>query len=210
MPKVKGLKMTNGAIRARKRREADREEHRYNTTLKEFVQYRYSNIIDEFNPFYQELKSKYPEKHVYINTKEFRLWRKREIKETFKNDGIDVVSFDSGDLQGQQLDDDEQQQQRHDEQGHHEQQQQQQHHGEHHIEQEQQQQRLDDSEQQQHNAIEQAINDVDAIIREIENGGVPLQPLQPDDEGIDLDIFEEIHGDIEDFNYRLEVELNQW
>ena len=54
--------------------------------------------------------------------------------------------------------------------------------------------------------MEQAANEVDEIIRELENG----VPLQGDDEGIDLDIYEELHGDIEEFNYGLEVELGDW
>ena len=226
MPKVKQLKMSREAIRARERREGEREEQKYNTTLKEFIQYRYSEIIDEFNPFYEELKTKYPEKRVYTNTNEFRLWRKKEIQKTFSNDGVEVVSFDSVDLNGK--DSDEQQDEQQDEQ---EQQPGEQQHHEDNIlavamEQaddeitrvireiqngdiEQQQQHEDNSNDNNNlaAAVEQAGNEIERILQEIQNGDIPLST---EDEGIALDIYEEIQGDIEEFNYGLEIELNNW
>ena len=210
MPKVNQLSMTRTAIRARERRDVNREEQRYNSTLKEFIEYKYSHIIEEFNPFYEELKAKYPEKRVYVNTNEFRLWRKREIQKAFNNDGVEVVSFDSTDLNGKDPSDSDEftnsehhgEQEQHGEQQHDEQ--------EHHGEQEQHGEQQHDEDNNNNIlavAIEQAANEVDQIIRELQNGDVPLLG---DDEGIDLDIYEEIQGDIEEFNYGLEVELNDW
>ena len=58
------------------------------------------------------------------------------------------------------------------------------------------------------NIINQALmladNDIAEIIAELENAGVPL--TENEDEGIQLDLYEELHGDIADFN--VEVELN--
>ena len=208
--------MKRSAIRARERRDINREEQRYNCTLKEFLEYKYSHIIEEFNPFYEDLKSKYPKRRVYVNTNEFRLWRKRQIEKAFNSDGVEVASFDSIDLYGKGSSDSDKftdSEEQHGEQ-HGEQQQEEQHgeqqeeqHGEQHSEQQ---------EEQQHGegnnilaaAMEHVDNQIDQIIRELENGGVPLQGN--DDEGIHLDLYEELQGDIEDFDYRLEVELEDW
>ena len=54
-------------------------------------------------------------------------------------------------------------------------------------------------------ALAFADNEIANIIEEIENGGVLLS--EHDDEGIDLDLFEELQGEIEDFDCRLEDEL---
>ena len=183
MPKARNLSMKKDAVRARERREKDREDKQYNETLKEYVRIKHARIIDEFEPFYEGLKAKYPKGMVYINTKEFRRWRKDQIRE-----GREQQHDEQPDEQEQH----EQQQQRgeqHDEQGQHEQQQQDEHHDIW-----QQQQQVDD--------------EINRMINELENGGVPLQ--NDDDEGIHLDIYEELQQDIEDFDYRLEVELGTW
>ena len=51
--------------------------------------------------------------------------------------------------------------------------------------------------------IELADREIGDIINELENGGVPLLS---DDEGIKLDLYEELQGVTEDFNYELEVD----
>ena len=274
---MKQLSTGQGAIRARERRDKEREEQRYNNTLKEFVVYRYSHIVDEFNPFYEDLKARYPKKLVYINTNEFRLWRKNEIVKAFNSNGNEVAFFDSVDLaQGeQQLQREEQlhgeqqlqceeqlhgeqqlqceeqlhgeqqlqceeqlhgeqqlqceeqlhgeqQQLQCEEQLHGEQQQlrcEEQLHGEQQLQCEEQlhgeqqlqrEEQLQGEQQQADNEVSNAIAEVEQIIRELENGGVPLQESNNDDEGIHLDLYEELQGDIEDMDYRLEVELENW
>ena len=133
MPKIKTLTMTAGAIRARIRRGKEKEEHQYNATLKEFVRCKYGSILTEFDPFFNQLKAKYPKGRVYTNTKEFRLWREKEIKNTLKTEQQ---------RQDEQQQDDQQQPQIHDE---HVNDQEQQDHSE-----QQQQQQLQDHEQQDH------------------------------------------------------------
>ena len=206
MPNAKDLSMTPGAIRARKRRDEERDNSRYNQTLKEYITYKYSNIINEFDPFYRQLQTKYPRRRFYSNTNEFRRWRREMIVESFKEAGVEAVVFDQQDLYGndeqeQQHGEQEQQQQHGDDeqQQHGEQEQQQQQYGEqneHHGEQEQ---------SDQHDDEANIDNEVIEIIAELENNGVLLH-----DEGIHLDVYEELQADIEDFDYRLEVELDQW
>ena len=227
MSNAKDLSMTPGAIRARKRRDEERDNNRYNQTLKEYITYKYSNIINEFDPFYRQLQTKYPRRRFYSNTNEFRRWRREMIVESFKEVGVEAVVFDQQDLHG----DDEQEQQQHGEQEQQHDEQEQQQHGDDEQQQhgEQEQQQHGDDEQQQHGDDEQQQhgeqneqhgeqeqsdqhddegnidNEVIEIIAELENNGVLLH-----DEGIHLDVYEELQADIEDFDYRLEVELDQW
>ena len=239
----KKLSMSKSAIRARHRREVSREQERYNNTLKEFVEYKYSHIIDEFDSFYNELQQKYPKRRVYVNTNEFRLWRKQQIKKSFAADGVQIKHFDSIDLHGKGendsdefTDDDEQGQPGSDEQGQPGSDEQGQPGSDEQGQpgsdeqgqpgsdkqgqpgsDEQGQPGSDEqgqpgSDEQGPNgnnniinaAMEHADNEIADIIAEIENGGVSLN----EDEGIDLDLMEELQADIEDFDYRLEVEMD--
>ena len=193
MPKVNKLKMSKEAIRARERREAEKNENRYNSTLREYIQFKHSEIIEQFNPFYEDLKSKYPEKRIYLNTKEFRLWRKNEIKKTFASNGVEVVYFDSTDLnsteQSQPEENDKQDEEHNDNE---------------------QPQTEDSNNNIIVGAMEQANNEIHNadnfnLAEEIERA---LNTIR--DEGIELDIYNEIQEDIEPFNYGLELELNNW
>ena len=83
MPKAEKLSTKRSAVLARERREREKENNEYNATLKEFLQFKYSHIIAEFDPFYENLKTNHPANMIYTNTNEFRLWRKREIEKTF-------------------------------------------------------------------------------------------------------------------------------
>ena len=94
--------MSPGAIQGRNRRRKEKEEREYNATLREYIHCRYENILAEFEPFFVALKAKYPEGRKYTNTKEFRLWRKRQIREQLQAE------------QQQQQQDENEQQQNHD------------------------------------------------------------------------------------------------
>ena len=245
--------MSSGAIRARNRREKEKAETEYNATLREYIHCRYENIMAEFEPFFKTLKAKYPEGRKYTNTKEFRLWRKRQIREQLQAEQQQQQNHDSEheqqdeneqqqnhDSEHEQQDENEQQQNhgseheqqvRHEQQGPVENEQQQNHTSDHeqqvhheydskqqqqlqvqehegHNRNEQQQQDHNDNVQEPPDEVAQALNEVEAIIQEIEHAGIPLNPLF-EDEGIALDLYEEIHGDIDDFDFHLEVELGQ-
>ena len=241
--------MSSGAIRARNRREKEKAETEYNATLREYIHCRYENIMAEFEPFFEALKAKYPEGRKYTNTKEFRLWRKRQIREQLQTEQQQQDeneqqqnhnSEHEQQVHHEQQDENDQQQNHnseHEQQVHHEQQgpvenEQQQNHTSNHEQQvhheydseqqqqlqvqehedhdgnEQQQQDHNDNVQEPPDEVAQALNEVEAIIEEIEQAGIPLNPLF-EDEGIALDLYEEIHGDIDDFDFHLEVELGQ-
>ena len=224
MPKVNKLKMSKEAINARERREAEKNENRYNSTLKEYIQFKHSEIIEQFNPFYEDLKSKYPEKRIYLNTKEFRLWRKNEIKKTFASDGVEVVYFDSKDLnsteQPQLEDNDEQDEEPQVEDSnnnilvveHNDNEQPQAEDSNNNIlvveHNDNEQPQAEDSNNVLSVAMEQANNEIHNadnfnLAEEIERA---LNVIR--DEGIELDIYNEIQEDKEPFNYGLELELN--
>ena len=204
MSKTNELSMNQNAVRARKRRGKERKEQCYNTVLKEFIQCKYGHIIGEFQPFYHSLKLKYPKRRFYANTNEFRLWRKRQIEIYGERSSTGSEQEQS---EQQQYDEQQEQseQQQYDEQQEQSEQQQydeQQEQTEHHQYDEQQEQI------EQDNILEQVDNEINDIINELENDGVPLDIN--DDEGIHLDIYEELQADITDFDYRLEVELEGW
>ena len=215
MPKAEKLSTKRSAVRARERREKEKEDNKYNATLKEYVEFKYSHIIAEFNPFYEDLKAKRPASMVYTNTNEFRLWRKSQIEKSFSSSNVQIRYFDEQDLyrasgseqhgEQQQNEQQQQQEQQQSEQpGDDEQQQQQQQQGQQQSEQhdeqpgDDEQQQQQQSEQQQRNELDELDLRVNEIIAELQNG---------EDEGIALDVYQELQDDIVDFNYHLEVKL---
>ena len=161
-----------------------------------------SNCIAQwFEPFYEGLKAKYPKGMVYINTKEFRRWRKDQIREGSEQQQQQQHDEQPGE-QGQH--EQQRQSEQHGEQERHEQQQR----GEHHDEQGQHEQQQQDEHHDIWQQQQQVDDEINRMINELENGGVPLQ--NDDDEGIHLDIYEELQQDIEAFDYHLEVELGAW
>ena len=185
MPKAEKLSTKRSAVLARERREREKKDNEYNATLKEFLQFKYNHIIAEFNPFYENMMTHRPANLIYTNTNEFRLWQKREIEKAFSPSN----------------DREEQAEQRQDEQLPElltEQQQQQD---------EQLPELLPEQQQQQQQQDEQ-LPDLGQLVNELV--GEVAEIVGDHDEGIALDIWEELQGDIEDFYYRLEVELDQY
>ena len=209
MPKVNKLSTKRSAVLARKRREKEKEDNNYNATLKEYVEAKYSHIIAEFNPFYEDLKAKHPPNMIYTNTNEFCLWRKSQIEKSFSTDNLQIAYFDKQDLyeasgceqhdeqHEQQSDEQHEQQSEQQSDEQHEQQSEQQSDEQHEQQSEQQsdEQHGDDEQQQQG----EQRNELGLLVNEIIG--------ELDDEGIDLDLYEELQADIADFDYRLEVEL---
>ena len=185
MPKAEKLSTKRSAVLARERREREKKDNEYNATLKEFLQFKYNHIIAEFNPFYENMMTHRPANLIYTNTNEFRLWQKWEIEKAFSPSN----------------DREEQAEQRQDEQLPElltEQQQQQD---------EQLPELLPEQQQQQQQQDEQ-LPDLGQLVNELV--GEVAEIVGDHDEGIALDIWEELQGDIEDFDYRLEVELDQY
>ena len=198
MPKAEKLSTKRSAVLARERREREKKDNEYNATLKEFLQFKYNHIIAEFNPFYENMMTHRPANFIYTNTNEFRLWQKREIEKAFSP---------SNDREDEQLPEQlpellpEQQQQQQDEQLPE-------------LLPEQQQQQQDEQlpellpEQQQQQQQDEQLPDLGQLVNELV--GEVDEIVGDRDEGIALDIWEELQGDIEEFDYQLEVELDQY
>ena len=201
MPKAEKLSTKRSAVLARERREREKKNNEYNATLKEFLQFKYNHIIAEFNPFYENMMTHRPANLVYTNTNEFRLWQKREIEKAFspsngrEDEQLPELLPEQQQQQDEQLPEllPEQQQQQDEQLPELLPEQQQQQDGQLGEQQQQQDEQLPD--------LGQLVNEIVGEVDEI---------LGDHDEGIALDIWEELQGDIEEFDYQLEVELDQY
>ena len=242
MPKAEKLSTKRSAVLARERREREKENNQYNATLKEFVQFKYSHIIAEFNPFYENLKANHPANMVYTNTNEFRLWRKHHIEKTFSpcNGSEQQQQSDDGangreqqaEQQSEQQDeqlpeqqdeqlpeqqDEQQPEQQGEQQPEQQDEQQPEQQDEQLPEQQDEQQPEQQGEQQPEQQDEQLPEQQDE--QQPEQQGEQLGELarlvdeivdEHEDEGIALDLYEELQADIELFDYCLEVELEEY
>ena len=197
MPKGRKHSSTSGAVLARERREREKQEREYDSTLKELIIYKYSHIVDEFEPFHKQLLANRPASIIYTNTNEYRLWRKREIKKYFSQNSNDKdeqnVEMSEAELDAE-------------------------------VEVGQQNVEMPEAELDaevevgQQNVempelgaeVEVGQQNVEDQLAQLVNELVEDDRQQDDDEGINLDVWEELQGDIQDFDYRLEVELEQY
>ena len=86
MPKVKSLSIA--AVAARERRINELEIKRFNYTLKEFIEFKYNNIFEEYSVFYKALSERYPTKKNLTKTTQFKEWKKQTIEQAFEKDGV--------------------------------------------------------------------------------------------------------------------------
>ena len=221
--------------------------------MREYVTIKYGPIAEEFCVFYDQLRDKYPDRNVYKNTNEFRLWVKGEISkyidehgEENSNDQFEQSENDEASSnnnnnaaagQFEQSENDEANNNDYAAAGQFEQSENDEANNNDYAAAGQFEQSENDEANNNNNAaagqFEQSENDeassnnnnnaaagqiepdairhadreIRDIINELENGGVPLYPYS-DDEGIKLDLFEELRGISEDFNYELEVDMD--
>ena len=227
MPKAQKLSANKGAVLARERREKEKENSQYSEALKEFLKLKYNHIIAEFNPMYEALKNNRPTRLKYTNTNEFRLWQKQEIARLMcvqQQEQPQAVQSEDEQPQAVQSEDEQPQAvQSEDEQSEDEQPQA--------VQSEDEQPQAVQSEDEQPHAVQsedeqpqpvqqvfeeqQLVNDLANLYDEVvgnNNDHVNLyeEVVGNNDEGIELDLWEELQGDIEEFDYHLEVELDQY
>ena len=184
-----------------------RAENDFNRVMKEYVTLKYGPIAEEFCGFYDQLRDKYPDTNVYKNTKQFRQWVKDEItKYIDEHDDDEATDNNNNNNNNTAAGENE-----NDEAGNYAAA------GENENDEAGNYAAAGENENDEagnyvaaepniiNKAIEQADQQVNDIIRELENGGVPLSN-DLDDEGINLDLFEELRGISEDFDYELEIE----
>ena len=192
MPKTQKLSANKTAVLARERREKEKENSQYSEALKEFLKLKYNHIIAEFNPVYEALKNNRPARLKYTNTNEFRLWQKQEITR--------LMSVQQQEQPQAVQSEDEQPQA---------------------VQSEDEQPQAVQSEDEQPHAVQQVfeeqqlVNDLANLYDEVvgnndDHVNLYEEVVGNNDEGIDLDLWEELQGDIEEFDYHLEVELGQY
>ena len=218
MPKTqRNYKQTKGAVLARERRQREKKDTQYNDALKEFLHLKYRHIIAEFDPMYKNIMARRPGNLIYTNTGEFRLWRRREMhKELQPEQPVEQQQQVEQPVEQQQQVEQPVEQQQQVEQPVEQQQQVEQ--PVEHLQDEQLAGLLQDEqlvellqqveqpvEHQQDEQMLRLLADPGQLVNEI-----VVNNSNGDDEGIALDAWEELQGDIRDFDYRLEIELGQY
>ena len=192
-----------------------RAENHFNRVMCEYITYKYGEIAIECTEFYDQLMEKYPTKSTktYKGSKEFKTWVSSQIA-AYCNENTEQETSDehaeqetSDEHAEQETSDEHAEQETSDE---HAEQETSDEHAEQETSDEHAEQETSDeqAEQARGNLINQELlladNEVENIIAELENGGVPLDTN--DDEGIHLDLYEELVGDISSLD--VEIELN--
>ena len=199
MPKEK---INRWAIRNKRMR----AENHFNRVMCEYITYKYGEIANECAEFYDQLMEKYPSRSTktYKGSKEFKKWVSGQIA-SYCDEQPEQSEQQSGEQpeqpEQQSNEQPEQPEQQSDEQPEQPEQQ-----SDEQPEQPEQQSDEQPEQPEQHSNQELLLadNEVENIIAELENGGVPL--VTDDDEGIHLDLYEEFVGGIE--NLDMEIELN--
>ena len=221
MPKAEKPCTKRGAVLARERREREKKDVMYNDCLKDFIQLKYRHIIAEFEPVYKTIMARRPSNLIYTGTKEFRLWRRREMHKELQPEQpvvqtivqpveqtvVQTVEQTVEQAVVQPVEQTVVQT----------------------VEQTVEQAVVQPVEQTIVQTVEQAV--VQPVEQTVEQAVVqPVEPtveqaeqlaeLLPDlgqlvnevvmDEGISLDVWEELQADVRDLDYRLEVELGQY
>ena len=204
------------ARKSRQYRKNQRQQRRFECPLRQFVEIKYKNIYDEYVELYKRMDAKNPGKIDLRKSKIFKEWKKANeqsisdilslaIRETIKGNGSESEHEPEQDLT--EHSDSE-------------------HESEHSepeqadcSEPEQVESEHDNGDTNNDGVIIDVIDEgllaarqVDELVNQMELDDQLRQLLdsEPDDEGIDLNIFDELAMDIEPFDYHLEVELGDW
>ena len=195
MPKENRWTVRNKKLRA---------ENDFNRVMREFVTYKYGPIAVECACFYDKLRTKYPDNGTYTGAKKFRRWVTHEIKEYINNEIQDTEA--NNEIQdteaNNEIQDTEANNEIQDTEANNE------------IQDTEANNEIQDTDREANDnnrVLLLADNEIREILEELENGNVPLgndeEVLFPDDEGIHLDLYEELVGTVEelDIDYNLDI-----
>ena len=189
--------MSATAVAARGRRINELEIRRFNYTLKEFIEFKYSDIFEEYSVFYKALSGRYPTKKNLMKTTEFKEWKKQTIEQTFENDGICAVVTD---LTPPETDNEASEP----------------------SDREFASEESTASEASEESTASEASEEsmasevsdpefvngiIDEVVRDLERDALIAEILNDDDEGIALDFQTELESIVESFDYELEVDF---
>ena len=195
------------ARQSRMYRKSQKEQKRFEAPLREFIETKYKNIFQEYVVLFNQMDSQNPDKINLKKTEIFKQWKIANeqkstdilsvaIEETIGQNYVEVNQSggnDNEDIQSEQSEGNA-------------------------SEAEQSEGNASEAEQSEGNASEEedegllAAQQVDDLVNQMINDDelrALLNVEEPEaDEGIELNLFDEI--DIEPFDYRLEVELGDW
>ena len=193
---------TKKAVEERQRRSRRTSERRFSETLKEFLKHKYGEIYTEYVELFNQLNGEHPSRRNLSATKAFREWKTTNPPPTIsfipQIPSTEIISEALRDTFAQDINTSE------------------------HLFEETQDENTRDmntTEQQpvetpdenvQHLPAPSEDNQASDILDELaENNDMRNfleQPVFPEDEGIGLNIFDEIEFDIEPFDYNIDVE----
>ena len=194
------------AVRLRDSRAKRRNQRMFNNPLRVFLEHKYPTIFSEYSDLYQTMRTAHPRRNKLETSATFRQWMRNNpvpantipqqpcldiltqaIQETFNQT---TSQNNSQDVQPEQCID---------------------------PSSEEPVQNSQDVQTEQHNPPQDEYDihaQADAIIDEIlaneDLVNIMEQPNSNEDEGIELNLLDEIYGDIESFDYALEVEPFQF
>ena len=188
-------------------------ENDFNRVMKEYVTIKYGPIAEECALFYDQLREKYPQKNVYKNTKEFRQWVKTEIVKYIDEHEANNAAAEheaNNAAAEHEANNAAAEHEANNAAAEHEANNAAAEHEANNAAAEHEANNAA-AEHEANNAagqIEFADHEIQDILNQLENGGVPLG--DDDDEGIKLDLYEELQGITEDFDYEKEVDNVFW
>ena len=210
---ARGLSQTTKAVKLRESRVSRRNERRFNVPLREFLKHKYPAIYDEYAELFQVIITAHPQRWKLTSTPTFRRWKKNNPPAAIPPTCSDLLTQVLQETLGtpdqsrpqeheniQETPDQSRPQEHENIQETPDQSRPQEH--------ENIQETPDQSRPQEHENIRAEIDDIinqleaDDAVRDI-----IAQPYPVGDEGISLDPFEEMQGDIHEFDFALEVEL---
>ena len=208
-------------------------ENDFNRVMKEYVTIKYGPIAEECALFYDQLREKYPQKNVYKNTKEFRQWVKTEIvkyiDEHEANNADEHEANNAAEHEANNAAAEHEannaaaaEHEANNAAAEHEANNAAEHEAnnaaaeheannaaaEHEANNAAAEHEANNAAAEYQAQIEFADHEIQDILNQLENGGVPLG--DDDDEGIKLDLYEELQGITEDFDYEKEVDNVFW
>ena len=182
---------TERAISERRKRSMRANERQFNNPLRIFLEHKYPSVFSEYTELYNLMKERHPNRKDLARTSTFKEWKAQNSTPTMPaviplpEDVLTRTVRET--LSTDQLPGEEQQQ------------------GPQDI-------RLPGEGQQQGpQDIRQHIDEIlDEMLADEDLNNILLEPNPTEDEGIELNLLDEIYEDIQPFDYELEVEANEF
>ena len=209
--KAGSLSQTTKAVKLRNSRVSRMNERRFNTPLRAFLEHKYPTIYTEYTDLYRLMSTAHPRRKKLVSSTTFRQWKAANSPT--------VIPPACGDILTQALQETfatetpGQNSTQHDQQFSPPAQQDSYQNNHPHVQdtlpqitnEDIQNVLQQDSPQEDENILIQVDNIINELVMNEDVRDILEQPNPTEDEGIELNPFEELYGDIEEFDYTLEV-----